>query len=174
MFTIAFLRETGHHAECRCLTHCFGALICSTAKIIRPGFMEAYKMTIPVIVLMLSVSAFTLLAATADEVRHTKFSGPLIGTWALSQDLCGSKEKSNIAISEDQFSSSDGNCKVQWIVERASARGTTYGVRARCVDPSLPEKPRAVDLIIWPQGSDSISVGTAFDNLKVYQRCPFK
>jgi hypothetical protein len=146
--------------------------ICNTAKINNwSGFYGGIQMTIRFIVLMLSVSAFTLPAATADEVRHTKFSGLLIGTWAVSQDLCGSKEKSNIAISEAQFSSSDGNCKVQWIVEKAAARGTTYGVRARCVDPSLPEKPRALDLIIWPQGSDSISVGTTFDNLKVYRRC---
>jgi hypothetical protein len=123
-------------------------------------------------VLMLSVWALTLQAAFGDEVRHTKFSAALMGTWALSQELCGGNDKSIITISEEQFSGSDGDCNVQWIVERAAVRGTTLGVHARCFNASLPEKSRVVDLIVWPQGGDKISVGKTFDDLKIYERCP--
>jgi len=109
--------------------------------------------------------------ALGDEIRHTKFSGVLLGTWAPSQDLCSGQDKSKITISEAQIISSDGNCTVQWIVEKAAARGATYGVHARCVDPSQPDKIGAVDLILWPEGSDRISIGRSFDDLKMYQRC---
>ena len=116
----------------------------------------------------------TSLAAVGDEVRHTKFSRDLLGTWASSQEFCSAKDKTSITISEAQFDNSDGNCTVQWIVERAAARGTTYGIHARCVDPSQPDKTSVVDLILWPQSSDRISIGKAFDDLKIYQRCPAK
>jgi hypothetical protein len=95
----------------------------------------------------------------------------MLATWAPSQELCERKDRSSVTISEARFSSSDGNCEVQWIVERAASLGATYGIHARCLDPSDPEKVSAINLIIWPQGSDRISIGKAFDDLKVYQRC---
>ena len=129
-------------------------------------------MTMRSLVLIWGISIAASQAAIGDEIRHTRFSGALLGTWAPSQELCGAKDNSNITISEAQFSSPEGNCNVQWIVERAAARGATYGIHARCADPSQPDKTGAVDLILWPQGSDRISIGKSFDDLKVYQRCP--
>jgi hypothetical protein len=131
-------------------------------------------MTLRLFVLMLGVSALILQVAAGDEIRHTKFASALLGTWAPSRELCERKDKSSITISGAQFSSSDGRCEVQWIVERAASRGVTYGIHARCVDPSQPEKVSEINLIIWPQGSDQISIGYAFDDLKIYQRCPAK
>jgi hypothetical protein len=131
-------------------------------------------MTLRTFVPMLGVSALMVQIAAGDEIRHTKFAGTLLGTWAPSQELCERKDKSSITISGAQFSSSDGSCAVQWIVERAASRGVTYGVHARCVDPSQPNKVSAINLIVWPQGSDRISIGKTFDDLKLYQRCPAK
>ena len=131
-------------------------------------------MALRMIVPMLGISALMAQAAAADEIRKTKFAGALLGTWAPSQELCESKDKSSVTISEAQFTSPDGNCEVQWIVERAASRGATYGVHARCLDPSRPEKASVINLIIWPQGSDQISIGKAFDDLKVYRRCAAK
>lgn len=129
-------------------------------------------MTVKFSALIAGISLAALQAANGDEIRHTKFSSALLGTWAPSQELCRAKDNSSITISETRFSSSDGHCSLQWVVERAAARGVTYGVHARCVDPSLPDKASAVDLILWPQGSDRISIGKSFDDLKIYQRCP--
>jgi hypothetical protein len=94
------------------------------------------------------------------------------GTWAPAQDQCRKKDGPAITIAAEQFRNADGDCKVLWIVERAAARGVTYGVHAQCTDRAAPDKARAVDLIIWPQDNDRISVGKAFDDLKPYQRCP--
>lgn len=128
-------------------------------------------MTLRIIVPVLGISALMAQVAASDEIRKTKFSSALLGTWAPSPELCESKDKSSVTISEAQFTSSDGNCEVQWIVERAAPRGATYGVHARCSDSSDREKVSTINLIIWPQGSDRISIGKAFDDLKIYQRC---
>jgi hypothetical protein len=122
--------------------------------------------------MVFAISLAASLAASGDEIRHTRFSGALLGTWASSQELCSAKDSSSITISETAFRSSEGGCNVQWIVERAAAHGTTYGVHARCVDPSQPDKASTVDFILWPQGSDRISIGRTFNELKIYQRCP--
>ncbi len=122
--------------------------------------------------LMLGISMLASQAVFGDEIRHTKFSAAMLGTWAPSQELCNAKDNSSIIISETQFRSSYGDCNVQWIVERAAARGVTYGVHARCAEPSQPDRVGALDLVLWPQGSDRISIGKSFEDLKIYQRCP--
>jgi hypothetical protein len=72
---------------------------------------------------ILAVSALLAQRAGADEVRHTTFPGVLIGTWAPSAELCAAKDKSNITIAADGYSTADGKCSVGWIVETAGSRG---------------------------------------------------
>jgi hypothetical protein len=128
-------------------------------------------MALRIIVPVLGISALMVQVAASDEIRKTKFAGALLGTWAPSQELCERKDKSSVTILETQFTSSDRNCEVQWIIERAASLGAPYGIHARCFDRSDPEKVSAINLIVWPQGSDQISIGKTFDDLKVYQRC---
>lgn len=122
----------------------------------------------------LTLSALTSQSVSGDEVRRTKFAAALWSTWALHVAQCTTKDDKTVTISEGQFDSPDSSCNVQWIVERATARGATYGVHARCVDRLRPDKVNPSDFIIRLENSDLISIGKTFDDLKSYQRCPAK
>ena len=113
-------------------------------------------------------------AAFGDEMRRTAFSSTLLGTWAHSAELCEANDKSNIVISEANYSVSEETCSVQVIVETAGSLGPNYSVRALCAEPSDPSKASMGNLIIRPQSNDRISVGRAFDDLKSYQRWPVR
>jgi hypothetical protein len=121
-----------------------------------------------------AISTLMSPAAFGDEVRRTAFAGTLLGTWARSNELCDTNDKSNIVISEAKYSVSDKSCGVQVIVETAGATGPNYSIRARCADPSDPSKTSITNLLIRPQSNDRISAGEAFDDLKSYQRCPVR
>jgi len=125
-------------------------------------------------IVFIAAPLFFLKTVAADEVRHTEFKDKLQGFWARSADQCSAKDNSNIRIEKSTFNDSGRDCNVQWIVERAAARGTTYGLHARCVDPGQPEKAQIADYIIVssPTG-DQILVGKSFDELTSYQRCRF-
>ena len=119
-----------------------------------------------------AIAAMMSQAAYGDEVRHTKFSSALVGTWATTAESCKPDDKLAIVISEAAYSDSTGNCTVRWIVETAGAKGPNYAVHASCADPSQPAKTIEANMVIRPQSSDRISIGPGFDSLKTYQRCP--
>jgi len=110
--------------------------------------------------------------AGADEVRHTTFPGVLVGTWAPSAELCAAKGKSNITIAADGYSTADGKCSVRWIVETAGSRGPNYAVHAQCEGDGQAARADVVNMILRPEGSDRVSIGKSFTDLKPYLRCP--
>jgi hypothetical protein len=112
--------------------------------------------------------------AKGDEIRHTAFAKALLGTWALTAEGCGTKDKSNIIISDSTYNEADASCKVQWIVETAGARGPNYGVHAMCSDPLQPAKNNSTNLVIRPQSNDQILMGNSFNELRSYGRCPIE
>src|ERR1700688_4822167 len=81
---------------------------------------------------ILAVSALPARHADADEIRHTTFPSVLVGRWAPSAELCAAKDKSNITIAADGYSTADGKCSVRWIVETPGSRGPNYAVHAQC------------------------------------------
>jgi hypothetical protein len=109
----------------------------------------------------------------ADEIRHTSFATPLIGTWAQSAEFCAKNDKSNFAISAANYIGPDGACAVEVIVETAGSHGTNYSVRGRC-SASPQDRPHVVNVIMRPEGADQMSIGRSFADLKPYQRCPAK
>jgi hypothetical protein len=121
---------------------------------------------------ILAVAALPSQRAGADEIRHTTFPSVLLGRWAPSAELCAAKDKSNIAIAADGYSTADGKCSVRWIVETAGSRGPNYAVHAACEGDTQPAKPDVVNLILRPEGGDRVSIGKSFIDLKPYQRCP--
>jgi len=121
---------------------------------------------------ILAVSALLAQRAGADEVRHTTFPSVLVGTWAPSAELCAAKDKSNISVAADGYSTADGKCSVRWIVETPGSRGPNYAVHAQCEGDVQPAKPDVVNMILRPEGGDKVSIGTSFTDLKLYQRCP--
>jgi hypothetical protein len=119
-------------------------------------------------------TSFALIsqAANGDEIRRTAFADALLGTWATTVEQCEAKDKPNIVISKDKYVDADGGCSVRWIVETAGAAGPNYAVHAFCTGTSKPAQTKTVNLIIRPNGNDRISIGTTFDDLKSFQRCP--
>jgi hypothetical protein len=124
-------------------------------------------------VILISTS-FALIsqAANGDEIRRTAFADVLMGTWAMTAEQCEAKDKPNIVISKDKYADADGSCSVRWIVETAGAAGPNYAVHAFCAETTKPAKTKTVNLIIRPNGNDRISIGTTFDDLKHFLRCP--
>lgn len=125
--------------------------------------------------LVLVASGAAVGSAAADEIRHTAFMGTLIGTWAQSADQCDKGNK--ITVSPSSYSGPDGNCAVEVIVETPGSKGPNYSVRGRCTPPDQAQNqqtPHVVNVIMRPDSADQISIGSSFEDLKPYQRCPAK
>jgi hypothetical protein len=120
-----------------------------------------------------AISAVVLQAAMADEVHRNMFMGTLIGTWAQSADLCAKDDKSNFSIAASTYTGPDGSCAVETIVETATPKGINYSVRGRCA-ATPQDQPRFVSTLMRSEGADAMSIGTSFEDLKPYQRCPAK
>jgi hypothetical protein len=118
-----------------------------------------------------AVSVLPSQRAGADEIRHTTFPSVLVGRWAPSAELCAAKDKSNITVAADGYSTADGKCSVRWIVETAGSLGPNYAVHAQCEGDAQPAKPDVVNMILRPEGGDKVSIGTSFTDLKPYLRC---
>lgn len=122
------------------------------------------------------ISVVSVLAAdpaAADEIRHTGFPGPLVGTWAQNADKCTKDDKSNFTITASGYTGPEVHCAVDVIVETAGAKGPNYSVRGRC-KASAQDQPHVVSVIMRPDGPDHVSIGTSFTALAPYQRCPAK
>jgi hypothetical protein len=121
---------------------------------------------------ILAIAALPSQRAGADEIRHTTFPSVLVGRWAPSAELCAAKDKSNIAIAADGYSTADGKCRVRWIVETAGSLGPNYAVHAQCEGDGQAAKADVVNMILRPEAGDRISIGKSFTDLKPYLRCP--
>jgi hypothetical protein len=94
------------------------------------------------------------------------------GTWALKPDLCATNDKSNLVVREGGGTGPNDNCAVEYVVETAGANGPNYSAHMLCTDKANPAKTTDMTFIVIPRGDDRISVGTDFDSLKTYYRCP--
>ena len=121
------------------------------------------------------VSVLAADPALADEIRHTTLPAALVGSWAQSSDNCAKGDKSNFNIAAFGYGGPDGNCAVVVVVETAGAKGTNYSVRGLCAaGDRVQPAGHIVNLIMRPDGADHVSIGTSFQNLTPYQRCPAK
>jgi hypothetical protein len=112
-------------------------------------------------------------SAAADEIRHPTFPNVLVGSWAQSSDNCAKGDKSNFTIAAFGYGGPDGNCAVIVVVETPGAKGTNYSVRGLCAaGDRVQPAGHIVNLIMRPDGADHVSIGTSFQNLTPYQRCP--
>jgi hypothetical protein len=121
---------------------------------------------------ILAIAALPPQRAGADEIRHLTFPNVLLGRWAPSAELCAAKDKSNIAITADGYSTADGKCNVRWIVETAGSRGPNFAVHAQCEADGQAARADVVNLILRPEGADQVVIGKSFTDLKPYLRCP--
>jgi hypothetical protein len=107
--------------------------------------------------------------AAADTVRHRAIPAPLLGRWAPSTDEC-KDDKSVVILTANRYAGPEGDCTVDWVVETAGTRGPAYSAHLVC-DRGSGEKT-IMNRILLPKGTDEVLVGTGFDSLKSYRRCP--
>jgi hypothetical protein len=116
--------------------------------------------------------AFLSAPATAGDVRHLTIPKAIWGTWALKPDQCAVNDASLISIREGGGTGPEDNCTVEYVVETAGAAGPIYSAHMLCTEKDNPAKSSSKAFIVIPRGNDSISIGSDFDNLKTYARCP--
>ncbi|MBV8746712.1 MAG: hypothetical protein JO134_16875 [Xanthobacteraceae bacterium] len=121
------------------------------------------------IALLLALSGSS---ATAGDVRHLTIPKAVWGTWALKPDQCAANDAPLISIGEGGGTGPEDNCAVQYVVETAGAAGPIYSAHMVCTEKDNPAKSSSKAFIVIPRGDDSMSVGSDFDNLKTYYRCP--
>jgi hypothetical protein len=109
--------------------------------------------------------------AEAGDVRHPTIPKDAWGTWALKSDLCATNDKSNIIIKEGGGSGPQENCAVEYVVETPGVGGPNYSAHMWCTDKTDPAKKEDMTFLVIPRG-DTMRVGTNFDDLKTYNRCP--
>jgi hypothetical protein len=122
---------------------------------------------------VIALTAFAAQAAFADVKRHASVPEPLLGSWAATSDGCGPDDKTVVVLSAKGYEGADGKCTVDWVAETPGPRGPLYSAHLQC-SGRAPGKSPIVNLIIRPDNAKTISLGTDFDNLKVYQRCEAK
>jgi hypothetical protein len=110
--------------------------------------------------------------ATAGDVRHLTIPKAVWGTWALKPDQCAANDASLISIREGGGTGPEDNCAVEYVVETAGASGPIFSAHMLCTEKDNPAKSSNRAFIIIPRGDDAISIGSSFDDLKTYYRCP--
>jgi hypothetical protein len=93
------------------------------------------------------------------------------GTWAPNTGPCKDGDAAAIVISAKAYAGPLGKCEIASVGESPSPKGPIYSARLQCADPVQANKKTTVNLIIRPGDNSQISLGSGFENLKVYQRC---
>ena len=109
--------------------------------------------------------------AMAGDVRHLTIPKAVWGAWAPQPDQCAN-DASLISIREGGGTGPEDNCAVEYVVETAGASGPIYSAHMMCTEKDNPAKSSSRAFIVIPRGDDRMSVGSDFDNLKTYYRCP--
>jgi hypothetical protein len=122
-------------------------------------------------ILAITTATFVSHAAVADVKRHEFIPESLRGSWAPSTEVCENANNSIIVVSAKTYTSSEANCMVLWVSETAAARGPMYSAHLQCSKPEQKLGKTQSDIVFSPKGSDQISIGSRFSNLKNYQRC---
>jgi hypothetical protein len=113
----------------------------------------------------------TMGVAAADVVRHGSIPSAYIGSWAPSAADCAPRSEGVVALSAKRYVGAEMKCAVLGVYETAGEHGPIYSARMQCSSAAGGARKRARNLIIVPVGTDQLSVGSDFDNLKSYQRC---
>jgi len=122
----------------------------------------------------IAMSIFVTSAAFASDVRHSRFPESVMGTWVAGSEACKADTRSTFTLSATAYEHPDASCTVDWVTETASADGPVYAAHAQCSKPSGSAQKTISNLMVRPKDNGQISIGSDFDNLKVYRRCASK
>jgi hypothetical protein len=129
---------------------------------------------------MRKLTLLILIAALAPEAAAAAKGGIKLlnsipnaywGTWGPGGDSCKDGDTEAIVLSAKVYSGPLGKCDIASVSETPSPRGSTYSARLQCADPKQTQKKTPANLIIRPGAANQISVGSAFESLRAFQRC---
>jgi hypothetical protein len=110
--------------------------------------------------------------AASYGVRLSAIPEAYWGTWVPAAQICEDADKSAIVFSAKSYVTSAVSCTVEYVAETASPKGPIYSARLQCSNTAgRAPKKNVANLIIRPGGTNQISIGPAFNSLKLYQRC---
>jgi len=107
--------------------------------------------------------------AASYGVRLSAIPEAYWGTWVPAAEICA--DKSAIVFSAKAYVTSTVSCAVEYVAETASPKGPIYSARLQCSNTAGRAPKKAANLIIRPRDTNQISIGPAFNRLKLYQRC---
>ena len=109
--------------------------------------------------------------AASYGVRLSAIPEAYWGTWVPAPEICQDADKSAIVFSAKAYATSTVSCAVEYVAETASPKGPIYSARLQCSNTAGRAPKKAANLIIRPRDTNQISIGPAFNRLKLYQRC---
>jgi len=109
--------------------------------------------------------------AASYGVRLSAIPEAYWGTWVPAPEICQDADKSAIVFSAKAYVTSTVSCAVEYVAETASPKGPIYSARLQCSNTAGRAPKKAANLIIRPRDTNQISIGPAFNRLKLYQRC---
>ena len=109
--------------------------------------------------------------AASYGVRLSAIPEAYWGTWVPAPEICQDADKSAIVFSAKAYVTSTVSCAVEYVAETASPKGPIYSARLQCSNTAGQAPKKAANLIIRPRDTNQISIGLAFNRLKLYQRC---
>jgi hypothetical protein len=109
--------------------------------------------------------------AAADIVRHGSIPKAYIGSWAPNAESCQPRGDAVVVLSAKRYIGAAMKCAIVAVYETPSANGAIYSARMQCSTPTAGARRSLRNLIIEPQSTGQLSLGSDFNNLKSYQRC---
>ena len=109
--------------------------------------------------------------AASYGVRLSAIPEAYWGTWVPAAEICQDANKSAIVLSAKAYVTSAVSCAVDYVTETPSPKGPIYSARLQCSNLAGEAPKKVVNLIIRSGDTNQISMGSAFDSLKPYQRC---
>jgi len=124
------------------------------------------------------VARLVLIAAIAPQAAdaRVKVVGAIPesyrGEWTAGVEPCKIGDTKVLVLSAKTYAGPLGTCDVVSVSETPGQNGATYSARLLCTDSSQTQKKTSANLIMQPGDANQIAVGSTFENLTNYRRCP--
>jgi hypothetical protein len=109
--------------------------------------------------------------AAADIVRHGSIPKAYIGSWAPNAESCQPRGEAVVVLAAKRYIGAAMKCVIVAVYETPGEHGPIYSARMRCSSPATGARRNPRNLIIAPESTGQLSLGSDFNNLKSYQRC---
>ena len=111
-----------------------------------------------------SLLAATVAPTTAADTVRLEIPERYRGSWAPDASGCNEPAQ-RVVLSAKAYTGPKTNCRIISVSETPGQNGPNYSARLECTPKGES------NLIIQPQGKDTVLSGHDMQNLKTYQRC---